>query len=95
MSTPPVRTPTNRARAIAERLHVGRRDHGYSQTQFAALIVQAAADEGEQISLTRTAVAHWEAAHWEPALRYRRYIAKVLDRDRRELFPTVSVNEAA
>jgi transcriptional regulator with XRE-family HTH domain len=89
------RTPTIRARAIAARLLLARRDNGLSQAQFAAAIVQAAADDGETFSLDRSAIARWEAGTFEPALRYRKYIARVLDRDRRELFPTVSVNEAA
>jgi transcriptional regulator with XRE-family HTH domain len=80
---------------IAERIRTARVDLGLTQTELAARIVQAAHDDGEELSLTHGAVARWEAARFEPALRYRRYIARVLDRDRRELFPTVAAHEAA
>jgi transcriptional regulator with XRE-family HTH domain len=80
---------------IAERIHSARRDAGLSQAELAKRIVEAAASDGEDLSLDRSAVARWEAAIFEPALRYRRYIARVLDRDRREMFPTVAAHEAA
>lgn len=80
---------------IAERIHTARRDLGLSQEAFAQLIVDAAADDAETIKLDRSAVSRWEAGTFEPALRYRKYIARVLDRDRRELFPAVSINNAA
>lgn len=87
--------PTIRSLMIAERIHTARRDLGLSQDALAALVIQAAADDGEDISLDRSAVSRWEAGTFEPALRYRKYIARVLDRDRRELFPAVSINDAA
>lgn len=89
------RQPTNRARMIAERIYAARLDAGLTQEAFANRVVEAAAAEGETVTLDRSAVARWEAATFEPALRYRRHIARVLDRDRRELFPTVAAHEAA
>lgn len=80
---------------IAERIHTARRDLGLSQQALADAIVEAAAADAEDINLDRSAVSRWEAGTFEPALRYRKYIARVLDRDRRELFPAVTVNEAA
>lgn len=86
---------TIRAKAIGLRLYSGRRALGLTQAEFAEAIVNAANDDGCTINLTDSAVAHWEAGRSEPALRYRRHIAKVLDADRRELFPLVGANEAA
>lgn len=80
---------------IALQVRGARREAGLSQTKLAELVVQAAADEGEEINLDRSAIAHWEAARYEPALRYRRFVARVLDRDIRTLFPNVAANEAA
>lgn len=80
---------------IAERIRTARLDIGLTQEAFAEAVVAAAVADGEELSLDRSAVARWESARFEPALRYRRHIARVLDRDRRELFPTVAAHEAA
>jgi transcriptional regulator with XRE-family HTH domain len=80
---------------IALQIRSGRRGLGLSQQAFAEAITAAAADDGEDLSLTRVAVSQWEGAYFEPALRYRRHVARVLDADPRVLFPNVGRNDAA
>lgn len=84
-----------RTQMIAMQIRSARREQGLSQQALADAIVAAAADEGDQITLTRVAVSQWESARFEPALRYRRHIASVLDTDQRVMFPNVGRNDAA
>lgn len=54
-----------------------------TQEQLAVAIVEMS-DGG--VSLDRSAVARWESGQSTPALRYRPYIAQVLETDQRLLF---------
>lgn len=89
------RGTTIRAKAIGLRIYSGRRALGLTQVEFAEAVVNAASDDGCTIALTDSTVCKWESGRSEPALRYRRHIARVLDADRRDLFPLVGENEAA
>lgn len=87
--------PTLRARMIGMQIRSRRREQGWTQAELVEAVINAAIEDGAELTLNRSAVAHWEAGRFEPALRYRRHIAKVLDTDQRTLFPNVSSNEAA
>jgi len=49
--------------------------------------VQAGAVAGESLRLTGSAVSRWEHGTFAPALRYRRFLAQVLDLDPEALLP--------
>ena len=58
-------------------------------TQMAENIVAAAAEAGVELTLDRSAVSHWLAGHHEPHMKYRPFIAKVLNVDPHYLFEPV------
>jgi transcriptional regulator with XRE-family HTH domain len=80
---------------IGMQIRSERRELGYTQAELVDAVIAAAHDDGEAIALTVAAVSQWESGRHEPALRYRRHLARVLDRDQRTLFPNVGANEAA
>lgn len=48
---------------------------------MAEAVVRAGAEVGESLQLSGSAISRWEAGTFLPALRYRRFIAQVLDLD--------------
>lgn len=90
-------TPTDRARGTAARqrvasragdnVHSVRTRLGLTQERLAEAIVGAAADDGLVITLTASAISRWERGIYEPALRYRPFLARALGVDVRDLFP--------
>lgn len=66
-----------------------RRELGLTQAELAAQIVEIAEADGRSLTLTKTAVTHWERGRTEPALRYRRFLVTALETDSRLLFPDV------
>lgn len=88
-------SPTLRAQMIGLQINSLRREACLTQAELAAAIVNAAAEDGVTVTLDSSAVSHWEAGRFEPALRYRRYIADIFGVPVRNLFPNISRNEAA
>jgi transcriptional regulator with XRE-family HTH domain len=60
------------------RIHHLRQKACLTQEQLAQRVVDIA---DADIQLHRSAIAHWEAGRAEPALRYRRALARALDID--------------
>lgn len=89
------RTPTPRARLYGRNIRDARIAACLTQEQFARAVVDTAANYGDDLTLGQPAVARWEAGLFEPALRYRRHIAAVLDTEVRYLFPAIPKDWAA
>ena len=89
------RTPTPRARLYGRNIRDARIDACLTQEQFARAVVDTAAAYGDELTLDASAVSRWEAGLFEPALRYRRHIAAVLDTEVRYLFPAIPKDWAA
>lgn len=78
-----------------ERCRANREHLGLTQEAFAAAVVKAS--DGE-LTLSRFSVAHWEQGDHYPALRYRRFIARVLEQPYDLMFapaPTLRTRRAA
>lgn len=75
-----------RARMIGLNIRALRREQGMTQDRLAEKVVQAARADDFDIALDRASVASWESGRREPALRYRPYIAEVLETSPRVLF---------
>jgi hypothetical protein len=56
---------------------------------LAESIVEAAAADGVHLTLDPSAVSRWIAGENEPHMKYRRYIAQVLEKDPHDLFEPV------
>jgi len=69
------------------RLQQTRVELGLTQERFAAAVIEAAEAQGDDLTLTASAVSRWEAGTFVPALRYRCFISQVLGVDIRVLFP--------
>lgn len=84
-----MQTRSLKARIYGANIAELRERHGLSQERFAEAVVNAALDDGEELSLDRAAVSRWESGLFTPAMRYRPYIATVLATDARVIFPAV------
>lgn len=82
--------PHSRAKLYGRLIKEAREAEGMTQAALAQAVVNAAADDGERLSLTAAAVCRWEAGRFEPALRYRPFICEALGvRHQSGLFPPV------
>jgi transcriptional regulator with XRE-family HTH domain len=68
---------------------------GLTQGRLAGAIVEASVAAGQQITLTASAISRWESDIFEPALRYRPFIAQALGVDPRALFPPQQAHRSA
>lgn len=67
-----------RAKLYGRLIREARIAEGLTQEAFAQAVIDAAADEGDTLSLSKAAVCRWEAGRFEPAVRYRPHICTAL-----------------
>lgn len=90
MSNREVRTQAMR---FGERIERARLRNFLTVTQLAEQIVDAARLAGVELTLDRSAVSRWISGVNEPHMKYRPFIAKVLNKDPHDLFEPVPVYE--
>ncbi len=78
------------ARVIGANIRQMRRERGWTQAELADAIRAESARTGDELPIDRSAIAHWEAGRFEPALRYRPILCALFNVDARLLFPQVA-----
>lgn len=79
----------HQAKRFGERIERARLRQFMTVTQLADEIVAAARAAGVELTLDRSAVSRWIAGENEPHMKYRPFIAKVLEKDPHDLFEPV------
>lgn len=83
------RNHRHQALRFGERIERARLRQFMTVTQLAEEIVKAAAAAGVHLTLDRSAVSRWIAGENEPHMKYRPFIAQVLEKDPHDLFEPV------